>query len=398
MKNICLTFQVHQPYRLRNFHFFEIGNHYNYFDEEANARIVRQVSEHCYLPANELLLNMIHTYGSKIKVSFAISGTVLDQIEQYEPHVLQSFKELSATGNVEFLGQTYATSLSSLKSQSAFHYEVTTHKRCLFRHFGKRPKVFLNTGLLYSDTIGKMISDMGFKGVITEGISAILDGKSPNYLYQSTSRTPLNLLLRNKSLSEDIAHRFSHRNWSEWPLTADKYLGWLNAPTNDGQVINLVMDYGTFGEHHKKETGILDFLEYLLRYLAGSKDVKLSTPKEVLRTLSSKGKIKVPKPVSWASTDKNASAWLGNEMQQEAFDTLYAMEDSVKSTGDKLLYKEWERLESADHFLYMNNQDEAINRLFNPYESPYDAFLIYMNVLSDFELKIQDKHKTRAVK
>jgi len=396
VKNICLTFQVHQPYRLRNFHFFEIGNHYNYFDEETNARMMRQVAEKSYLPANEIFLKLMETHGDSIKLSFAISGTALDQMEQYVPEVLESFKELAATGNVEFLGQTYATSLSSLKSKSAFYEEVAAHKRRITKLFGKRPKVFLNTGLLYSDEIGKMISHLGFMGIIMEGVPTLLNGKSPNYLYQSASKPPLMLLLRNTSLSDDIAFRFSQGNWNESPLTSEKYLGWLNALPAMDESVNLVMDYGTFGEHHKRDTGIFDFLQYLLRHIAESKNLRLSTPGEVLKTVSTKGKLSVSGPISWTGTDKNASPWLKNEIQQEAFDTLYAMEDSVKSIGDKPLHQDWERLKSADHFLYMDNQGEAIARLFNPYENPYDAFLKYMNVLSDFQLKIEDKTKQRS--
>ena len=396
MKNICFTFQVHQPYRLRNFHFFEIGSHYNYFDEETNAKIMRQIVEESYLPTNKLLLNLINTFGNKIKVSFAISGTALNQMEQYVPEVLESFKELAATGNIEFLGQNYATSLSSLKSESAFHEEVLEHKRLINKLFRKRPKVFLNTGLLYSDEIGKMISDLGFKCVITEGSSVILNGKSPNNLYKSASRPPLSLFLRNTSLSDDIALRFSQRNWNEWPLTSEKYLGWLSALPASDELVNLVMDYGTFGEHHKKESGIFEFLEFLFRHIAESKDLKLSTPEEVLKSVSAKAKLKISTPISWTGTDKNGSVWLKNEMQQEAFDTLYVMENLVKNTKDKFLHQDWERLKSADHFLYMNNFDEDLNNLFNPYENPYAAFLKYMNVLSDFQLKVEDKTKKSA--
>lgn len=221
----------------------------------------------------------------------------------------------------------------------------------------------------------------------------ILNGKSPNNLYKSTSRPPLILFLRNTSLSDDIALRFSQRNWSEWPLTSEKYLGWLNALPASDELVNLVMDYGTFGEQHKKESGIFDFLEFLFRHIAESKDLKLSTPVEVLKSVSAKAKLKVSKPISYTGTDKNASAWLKNEMQQEACDTLYAMEDLVKNTRDKFLHQDWERLKSADHFLYMNNFEEVLGNLFNPYENPYAAFLKYMNVLSDFQLKVEDKTK-----
>jgi alpha-amylase len=396
MKNICFTFQVHQPFRLRNFHFFEIGDHYNYFDEETNARIMRQIAERSYLPTNKLLLDLIHTYSNKIKLSFLISGTALDQMEHYVPEVLESFNGLAATGNVEFLGQTYTTSLSSLKSTSAFHDEVLAHRKRITKLFGKRPRVFVNTGLVYSDDIGKMISDMGFKAVIVEGLPSVLKGKSPNNVYESASKPSLNLLLRNQSLSDDIAFRFSEQTWSERPLTSEKYLGWLSSLPVTDEVVNLVMDYGTFGAHQNKDTGIFSFLKYLLCSLAESKDLRLGTPGENIRILSPKGKLKVSKPISWTGQDMNSEAWLGNEMQQEACDTLYSMEDSIKNTKDKHLKSDWERLKSADHFLYMNNQNEAFYRLFNPYESPYDAFLKYMNVLADLQLKLDDKNKKKS--
>ena len=398
MKQVCFIFQVHQPFRLRNFHFFEIGSHHYYYDEETNARIMRQVAEKSYLPTNEILQRLIKDHGSKIKISYAISGTALDQMEQYAPEALESFKELAATGNVEFLGQTYSTSLSSLRSKSAFKDEVVTHKRRIKSLFGKTPKVFLNTGLIYSDEIGNIISDMGFKGVIVEGLFDFLNDQSHNYVYKSAEEASLKILLRNPSLSDDITLRFSNRNWSEWPLTADKYLGWLKGLPSQEQVVNLVMDYGTFGERHKKETGISNFLEYLLRYLVESKVLKLSTPEEVLRTFSPKGKLNIPDPISWTGMKNDLSAWLGNDMQKEAMDTLFGMEEAVKKTKDKLLHKDWVYLQSADHFLYMNNEGESGSNWYNPYEGPYEAFMKYMNVLSDFQLKLQDKTKTKSIR
>ncbi len=398
MKQVCFIFQVHQPFRLRNFHFFEIGSHHYYYDEETNARIMRQVAEKSYLPTNEILQRLIKDHGSKIKISYAISGTALDQMEQYAPEALESFKELAATGNVEFLGQTYSTSLSSLRSKSAFKDEVVTHKRRIKSLFGKTPKVFLNTGLIYSDEIGNIISDMGFKGVIVEGLFDFLNDQSHNYVYKSAEEASLKILLRNPSLSDDITLRFSNRNWSEWPLTADKYLGWLKGLPSQEQVVNLVMDYGTFGERHKKETGISNFLEYLLRFLVESKVLKLSTPEEVLRTFSPKGKLNIPDPISWTGMKNDLSAWLGNDMQKEAMDTLFGMEEAVKKTKDKLLHKDWVYLQSADHFLYMNNEGESGSNWYNPYEGPYEAFMKYMNVLSDFQLKLQDKTKTKSIR
>ena len=398
MKQLCFIFQVHQPFRLRNFHFFEIGEHYNYFDEETNARIIRQVEVESYLPTNKLLLQLIKEYGDRIKVSFAISGTALDQIEHYAPEVLNSFKELAATKNVEFLGQTYSTSLASLQSKNVFEEEVASHKKRIRRVFGTTPKVFLNTGLIYSDEIGKKVLDMGFRGMIVEDSNSLMNGQSPNHIYNSAVEPSLKLLLRNPSLSDDITLRFSHNNWSEWPLTSEKYMGWLRTLPAADELVNLVMDYGTFGARHKKESGIFNFLEYLFHYLAESEVLKLSTPQEVLKTFPSKGELSSANRISWTGTDQNLSAWLGNDMQQEAFDALYDMEEDIQKTKDKLLRKDWTYLQSADHFLYMNNEGEAGSNWYNPYEGPYDAFMKYMNVLSDFQFKLQDKPKTKSIR
>lgn len=396
MKNLCLIFLVHQPFRLKNFHFFEIGQHHNYYDEQKNKRIIRLVAEESYLPTNTLLLKLFKKYGDRIKISFAISGTALDQMELYTPKVLASFKDLANTDNIEFLAYPYSASLASMRQTGVFKEEVVNHKKRIQKLFGKTPKVFLNTALIYSDEIGKKVADMGFKGMIAEGCPALLGVESPNQIYTSAVEPSLKLLLRNPSLSDDITLRFSRKNWSEWPLTADKYMGWLQGLSSGEEVVNLVMDYNTFGERHKKETGIFNFFEYLLHYLAESEVLNLSTPKEVLKTFASVGGLNSPSSISWAGRKQNLSLWLGNEMQQEAFDILYRKEEEIHQIKDMRLCKDWTYLQSADHFLYMNNEDENIGNRYNPYEGPYEAFMKYMNVLSDLELRIQEKITVRG--
>jgi alpha-amylase len=397
-KNICFTFLVHQPFRLRDFHFFDIGSHQDYFNAETNARILQEVATSSYLPANTLLLRLIETYGSRIKVSFAISGTALDQIEQYAPEVMESFRRLAATGNVEFIGHTYSSSLSSIKSLSLFSNEVKAHKRRLFHCFKMQPQVFLNTGLLYSDAIGKVIAHLGFKGLITEGEAAVLRGNSLNALYENDSEPSLKLFLRNHSLSDDISLRFSQQNWSEWPLTSEKYLDWLSRLPDSDDLVNLVMDYGTFGAHHNSSSGIFDFLEFLFRQIAVSADLRLTTPSEVLRMLSPKETLKVATPISWEGAASPVTAWLDNDMQREAFNALYAFEQAMSRITNKKIHQEWERLKSADHFLYMKNESWGMGNVFNPYDTAYDSFLKYMNVIADFDLKVAELSKKKSSK
>ena len=398
MKQISFIFQVHQPYRLKEFHFFEIGSHKDYYDDEQNASIMRQVAENNYLPANQLLLDLIKTHGNSIKVSFAISGTALDQMEQYVPEALESFKILAATGNVEFLGQPYSSSLSSLKSKTAFTEEVIAHQKRINALFGIKPTVFLNTGLVYSDEIGAMIAKMGFKGIIIEGLPIILKQRSPNLVYKSASTPALKILLRNQSLSDDIALRFSQRTWNEWPLRADKYLTWLKELPPKDKVVNLVMDYGTFGEHNHKDTGVFEFLEHLLRYLVDDDHLNLSTPEDVLKIPPARAKFKVLQPISETGLENDSSVWLHSELQQEAINNLYKLEENLKGIKNRKIRKDWSYLQSADHFLYMNNENEVVENYFNPYESPYEAFLRYMNVLSDFTLRIANEKKPKKIK
>jgi alpha-amylase len=403
MRNICFYFQVHQPFRLRNYHFFDIGREHHYFDEQANASILNKVANNCYLPMNALLLELIEQYGSRFKVSFSISGTALDQFELYAPEVLQSFQALARTGCVEFLGETYAHSLSALKSEEEFTAQVWRHSNRIYELFGKHPKVFRNTELIYSDTISGMVSRMGFKAMLAEGAAHVLNWKSPNYLYCSAEHPELKLLLKNFRLSDDIAFRFSDQNWSEWPLNTDKFVNWLNAIPVQEEIVNLFMDYETFGEHQWKDTGIFDFMRDLPARLFTSSDFRFITPYEAATELQPIARLAMPLPVSWADEERDLSAWLGNDLQDDAFDSLYRLRDKVLKCNDPKIHKDWLYLQTSDHFYYMCTKffaDGDVHKYFNPYETPFDAFINYMNILTDFteqlDLQLQREKKKPA--
>lgn len=390
-KHICFIFQVHQPYRLKTFHFFDIGSDKSYYDDKENAEILRKIAEESYLPTNKILMDLITTFGDLIKISFAISGTALDQMEAYAPKVLESFKQLSATGNVEFIGQTNSMSLSWLQSETSFLKEVALHHKKIQKHFGQKPATFLNTGFMYSQNLCNTIAEMGFKATIITDEVAVFNKKNQFTIYKCRSAKTQKLLLRNQSLSNDIAFRFSQKYWSEWPLTADKYITWIKGLQSAENVITLTMDYSTFGSHHQKETGIFDFLESLLGYLAQDKELILSTPQEIIA--AHKSTFQPLLPNSYPDQEGSVLACLQNELQKEAFQLLYQLEDKVKQVNNRQLLKDWSNLQSADHFYYMCDNG-FFNNYFNPYKSPYDAFLNYMNVLSDFSLRLENASKT----
>ncbi len=393
MKTICLYFQVHQPFRFRRYRFFDIGESQYYYDDYSNESIMKKVAGKCYLPANKVMLDLIQKYGERFRVAWSISGVALDQFELYAPEVLDSFKKLADTGQVEFLAETYSHSLVSLKDPDEFRQQVTEHSNRIESLFGIKPKVFRNTELVYSDDIGAMIADMGYGAMLTEGAKHILGWKSPNYLYYNAVNPRLKLLLKNYKLSDDIAFRFSDRGWSEWPLTAGKYAGWLKNLDKKEEIINLFMDYETFGEHQWAETGIFDFLKALPGEILKDKNYRFLTPSEVADTLQPVAPMHVPYPISWADEERDLSAWLGNDMQNDAFNKLYALKDLVKKTDDPKILTDWRYLQVSDHFYYMSTKffsDGEVHKYFNPYESPYDAFINYMNVLSDFTRRINE--------
>ncbi|GAB4301406.1 MAG: glycoside hydrolase family 57 protein [Marinilabiliales bacterium] len=396
MRKLCFYFQVHQPNRLKRYRFFDIGNDHYYFDDYANKSIMRKVAEKCYLPANRVFLDLISEFGSKVRISYSISGTAIDQFERFAPDVLDSFKELAKTGQVEFLAETYAHSLASLKSQREFKRQVKLQMQKMKEHFNVRPKIFRNTELIYSDEIGAMVADMGFKAMLTEGAKHVLGWKSPNYLYCNAINPKLKLLLKNFQLSDDIAFRFSNRAWEEWPLTAEKFVNWLNAIDSKEEVVNLFMDYETFGEHQWAETGIFDFLRALPERIYKYSDFEFVTPSDVVKELDPVGDIHVPYPISWADEERDLTAWLGNELQNDAFENLYNLENKVMRSQDEQIKKDWLYLQTSDHFYYMCTKwfsDGDVHKYFNPYDSPYEAFINFMNILSDFMLRLNVKTK-----
>jgi alpha-amylase len=352
---------------------------------------MRKVVDKCYLPTNQIFLELIKEYGSNFKISFSISGVAIDQFEKYAPDVLESFQQLVQTGNVEILSETYAHSLASLKDRTEFERQVKMHKDKIREVFGVEPKVFRNTELIYSDQIGEYIADMGYEGMLTEGAKHILGWKSPNYLYCNTINPKLKILLKNFKLSDDIAFRFSNRDWDEFPLTTEKFVSWLNALEANDETVNLFMDYETFGEHQWEETGIFNFLRALPNAVFKYSNYTFSTPGDLIKHSDPVGTIHVPYPISWADEERDLTAWLGNELQNEAFNNLYSLYDKVKEANSPDIWKDWLYLQTSDHFYYMCTKwfsDGDVHKYFNPYDSPYEAFVNYMNILSDFIIRL----------
>lgn len=398
-RTLCLYFQVHQPIRLRKYHFFDIGKYSDYYDDFANRSFTKKIAERCYLPANRVLLELIKKYGKNFKVAFSITGLAIEQFRKYAPEVIDSFKALAGTGCVEFLAETYSHSLACLVDETEFKHQVKRHADLMKELFGMKPVTFRNTELVYSDEIGEMVAKMGYTTMLTEGARHILGWKSPNYLYTNSINPKLKLLLKNFRLSDDIAFRFSDRQWDQWPLTAEKYVSWLDAA--DGEIVNLFMDYETFGEHQNAETGIFDFLAALPGQVFSASDFEFLTPKEAAAKHQPVAPLHVPYPISWADEERDLTAWLGNELQNEAFEELYKVRDKVNALKDESLTHDYNCLQASDHFYYMCTKlfaDGDIHRYFTPYDTPYGAFINYMNVLSDFILRVEREYKEKKSK
>ena len=394
MTAICFYFQIHQPFRLKNYRFFDIGNDHYYYDDFANDDIITRIAHKSYLPANEMLLDIIKANGKKFKVAFSISGTALEQLEQYVPEFIDSMKELAATGCVEFLSETYAHSLSALEDVEEFVAQVKAHDEKIYQLFGQKPKVFRNTELIYSDDIAAMVASMGFKGAITDGAKHILGWKSPNYLYNAASAPKLKLLLKNSKLSDDISFRFSNSEWASYPLTADKYIDWIASLPQEEQLVNLFMNYETFGELQPQQSGIFEFMKALPQF-AAERNVQFWSPSEVISKLKPVSEMSVPSPISWADEARDTSAWLGNTLQQEAVKKLYSIGERVRLCQDKRIKQDWNYLQASDHFFYMStkhNSDGNVHSHYSPYDSPYTAFTNYMNVLSDFMIRVEAQY------
>jgi alpha-amylase len=387
-RNLVLYFQVHQPKRLSNLRFFDIGSGSTCFDDESNRTIVQRVARECYLPANDVLLKMIRKYP-QICVAFSLSGVIIDQLEEYAPEVLDSFRALAETGSVEFLSETCYHSLACMMPGKEFEEQVLKHAGKIYEHFGVRPSVFRNTELIYSDEIGRRIDRLGFAGIMADGVERVLGDRSPNHVFVHPDHDSLKILLRNYRLSDDIAFRFTEGGK---PLTAEKYMSWLNGLPHEDNVVNLAMDYETFGEHHKKETGIFKFMEDLFTRLARSKSLEMTTPSRVILQTKAHSALHVPHLISWADQERDLSAWLGNEMQRDAYDTLVNLECDLKNIDDEHMLEQWRNLQTSDHFYYMSTKkgsDGVVHAYFSPYPSPYEAFINYMNVLTDFSMRVQ---------
>jgi len=392
MPSVCLYFQVHQPCRLRRYSFFDVGSLLDYEDETENRRILDRVAEKCYLPAGALLLRLIQEYDGAFRVAFSLSGVVLDQLERYRPDVLESFQRLSATGCVEFLNETDSHSLAFLFSQREFRAQVLRHREQIRSLFEQEGQTFRHTELIYSDALAAAVEKMGYRTILAEGSEKILGRRSPNLIYRPNGCKKLKLLLRNYRLSDDVAFRFSDRNWAEYPLTAAKYAHWLHRIRREEAVVNLFMDYETIGEHQWRETGIFDFLRALPGEILRHPDFCFRTPAEAAAEREPAGEIACPDFISWADEERDTTAWLGNAMQQDAAGKLYNLETAVRRRKDEGLLRSWRMLQTSDHLYYMCTKwfsDGDVHRYFNPYESPYEAYINYMNIIDDLSQRVK---------
>ena len=397
-KSICMYFQVHQPTRLRLYRFFDIGKDSHYYDDFANRTILRRIAQKCYLPMNALLLDLVKKGKGKFKVAFSISGSALEQFERYAPEVIDSFRRLAETGRVEFLSETYYHSLASLVSPQEFRHQVQKHRDAMSRLFGVTPTAFRNTELIYCNGIGELVHELGYKTMLTEGARHIMGWRSPNYVYSCETCPELKLLLRNYTLSDDIAFRFSDRSWEMWPLTADKYLARLKESSKNDGIVNVFMDYETFGEHQSEASGIFDFMKFMTDAVISDGTFEFVTPTEAAARHDAVSSLDVPDPISWADEEKDLTAWLGNELQQEAYNKIYGLAEKLAIVNKPVLWEDFGHLQESDHFYYMCTKffsDGEVHKYFNPYDTPYEAFINYMNVLSDFMIRVDDAITTK---
>jgi len=384
MRNICFYFQIHLPFRLKRYRFFEIGKDHYYYDDFQTGDRIRNVVDQSYLNANRTIAEMIRSSNGKFRCAFSISGVTLEQLEQYAPEVIDSFKELSRTGSVEFLAEPYGHSLSSVYDASEFERQVKMHADKIEALFGKRPTALFNAELIYSDEIGELVSKMGYKTMITDEAKHILGWKSPNYVYNHSYIPKLKLLVRNQKLSDDIAFRFSATS-----LTADGFINRIAALPEEDRVINLGMGYEVFGITQPAYTGIFEFLK-ALPYYAMEQQMNFVLPSELSKKSESAGPLSVPYPISWVGSDKDLTPWTGNDLQQEALNKLYAVGERVRMCTDKPLLLDWLILQSTDHFRYMSHKGPYGTH----YESAYEAFMNYMNVLADFLERVDAQYPT----
>lgn len=388
MPDVCFYFQVHQPRRLRRYSVFETEP--TYFDDEANASILRRVAQKCYMPATSLLLRQIERHGDRFAIAFSLTGQVIEQLKRWSPDVIDNFRKLAQTGCVEFLSETHDHSLASLYSSDDFEHQVRRHDELIDDLFGQTPSIFRNTELIYANDLAQSLAKTGrYRGVLAEGVDALLDGRSPNHVYHAPGRAKLPILLKNHRLSDDLAFRFSDPSWPHYPLKPGTYANWICDAS--GEIVNLFIDFETFGEHQWEQTGIFGFLEHLPDAVL-STGCKFLTPSQAIEQYDSVDTYDAPQVTSWADSERDISAWQGNAMQSAALRELYAIEGAVKATHDPALARDWQALSTSDHFYYMCTKyyaDAAVHAYFNPYESPYDAYINYMNVLDNLKGRLE---------
>ncbi len=397
MLSVCPYFHVHQPHRVKKYRVFDIGNNSDYFDDQSesdlnNEKIINKVAEKSYIPTNRVLQYLLDTHP-EFRFALSFSGTVLDQFEQFRPDVLESFQRLVASGRVEILADTYFHSLAFFYSVPEFERQVAMHAQRVHDLFGYTPRVFRNTELSYRNDLAKWCEDNGYVGIMAEGWDPVLEWRSPNYVYQPVGCDRIKLLLKNYKLSDDVAFRFSNQAWESWPLDAPTYASWIHSHHGDGQTINLFMDYETFGEHQWEDTGIFNFLEALPSLLLAHPDTSFKTPSETIASYDSVGQLDVPDILTWADTDRDLTAWIGNDIQRDAIDSIYALESDVLATKEPQVIDDWRKLQTSDHFYYMCTKwsnDGDVHAYFSPYHSPYDAYIAFMNALADLRLRVQD--------
>lgn len=396
-KSIVLYLHVHQPYRVRHYTVFDTAVKHDYFDAEidsrtSNERILKKVAEKSYLPTNERLLRLLQEHP-EFKLSLSITGTVIEQLERWSPETLKSFQELCSTGRVEIVAETYHHSLAFFYSRSEFEMQVEMHRRKVQEVFGQTPQVFRNTELAYNNDLARWADKAGYKGILAEGWDAVLDWRSPNFVYRPVYTDNVRLLMKNYRLSDDIAFRFGDSGWVEHPLTADKFAHWLSED-GDATNFNLFMDYETFGEHQWEESGVFGFLEHLPKEWLKTEGHRFMTVSEAIDSFEPVGQIDMPDTVTWADTERDLSAWLGNSMQTNSISCLYGLQDKVIASGDWSLIEDWRRLQTSDHFYYMCTKwfnDGDIHAYFSPYETPYEAYINFMNAYRDLEYRLAER-------
>ncbi len=388
MKTICLYFEIHQNIQLKRYRFFDIGTDHYYYDDYENARIISDVAERSYMPALTALLDMIKQNGKYFKVAFSLSGVGMEQLEMHAPQVIEMLQKLNETGCVEFLAEPYSHGLASLVNEDSFAAEVKRQCAKMKEYFGQEPKVLRNSSLIYSDDIGLQASQLGFKGMLTEGAKHVLGWKSPHYVYNCALAPNLKLLLRDVVLSDDISLRFSNKEWSGYPLFADNYIDRIASLPEEEKVVNVFMELSALGIAQSLSSNILDFIK-ALPVCAKAKDINFATPSEVCDQFDSVSGLDVPDTLSWTDEERDVSSWLGNPMQREAFNKLYGVADRVRIANDPRINQDWDYLQASNNFRFMTTKPSNVGVDRGIYSSPFDAFTNYMNILGDFISRVK---------